>query len=251
MIFFKKLLIRTILILSIILLTACSSVPVLGENTEEPRVKLPKGYAENTIISEYYDPWEGFNRRMYYFNAKADQHVLLPIVNGYKAITPDILEIGISNFFNNLGEIPVFINSLLQAKPGVAVETFSRFAVNTTVGVFGLFDVATPIGLHEQNEDFGQTLGLWGIGSGPYLVLPLLGPSSLRDATGAAIDMLAFQAIIDEFGMEGDEEILLSLLSSIDARANLPFRYYSSGSAFEYERLKILYMKYREIQIAR
>ena len=111
--------------------------------------------------------------------------------------------------------------------------------------------MATPIGLDEQNEDFGQTLGVWGIDAGPYLVLPLLGPSSLRDATGSAIDMLAFQAVIEELGMEGDEEIFLSLLSSIDTRASLPFRYYSSGSAFEYERLKILYMKYREIQIAR
>jgi phospholipid-binding lipoprotein MlaA len=251
MISFNKILIRTIVISLVILLTACSSVPILKDNTEEPKVKLPTGYADNTMINEYDDPWEGFNRRMYYFNAKADQYVLLPVVNGYKAITPDILERGISNFFSNLGEIPVFINSLLQAKPGVAAETFSRFAVNTTVGVFGLFDVATPIGLNEQNEDFGQTLGVWGISSGPYLVLPLLGPSSLRDAAGAAIDMLAFQAVIDELGMEGDEEILLSLLSSIDARANLPFRYYSSGSAFEYDRLKILYMKYREIQIAR
>lgn len=251
MISFNQILTRTIVISFVVIIAACSSVPHLKENAEKPRVKLPAGYADNAMINEYDDPWEGFNRRMYYFNAKADHYVLLPVVNGYKAITPDILESGISNFFSNLGEIPVFINSLLQAKPGVAAETFSRFAVNTTVGVFGLFDVATAIGLHEQNEDFGQTLGVWGIGSGPYLVLPLLGPSSLRDATGSAIDMLAFQTVIDELGMEGDEEIFLSLLSSIDTRANLPFRYYSSGSAFEYDRLKILYMKYREIQIAR
>ena len=251
MISFNQILTRTIVISFVVLIAACSSVPHLKENAEKPRVKLPAGYADNAMINEYDDPWEGFNRRMYYFNAKADHYVLLPVVNGYKAITPDILESGISNFFSNLGEIPVFINSLLQAKPGIAAETFSRFAINTTVGIFGLFDVATPLGLHEQNEDFGQTLGVWGIGSGPYLVLPLLGPSSLRDATGSAIDMLAFQAVIDELGMEGDEEIFLSLLSSIDTRANLPFRYYSSGSAFEYDRLKILYMKYREIQIAR
>lgn len=248
---FNKLLTRAITILLITLLTACSSVPELENNTEAPRVKLPAGYVEKAIINEYYDPLEGFNRRMYYFNAKADEYVLLPVVAGYKAVTPDILETGINNFFSNLGEISVFINALLQAKPAVAAETFGRFAVNTTVGVFGFFDVATPIGLDEQNEDFGQTLGVWGIEAGPYLVLPLLGPSSLRDATGAAIDMLAFQAVINELGMAGEEELFLSMLSSIDTRANLPFRYYSSGSAFEYERLKILYMKYREIQIAR
>ena len=248
---FNQLLTRILLILSVILLTACSSVPYLEGNTQEPRVTLPTGYAEKTLTSEYDDPWEGFNRRMYYFNAKADEYVLLPVVAGYKAVTPDVLEVGIHNFFSNLGEIPVFINSILQAKVGVAAETFSRFAVNASLGVLGFFDVATPLGLDKQNEDFGQTLGVWGINSGPYLVLPLLGPSSLRDATGAALDMLAFQTVIEELGMEGDEEMFLSLLSSIDARANLPFRYYSSGSAFEYERLKILYMKYREIQIAR
>ena len=248
---FNILLTRVMTVLLVTLLTACSSVPDLEGNTEEPRVKLPADYAEKSISNGYTDPWEGFNRRMYYFNAKADEYVLLPVVAGYKAVTPDILEVGISNFFSNLGEISVFINSILQAKPAVAAETFGRFAVNTTVGIFGFFDVATPLGLDEQNEDFGQTLGVWGVDAGPYLVLPLLGPSSLRDATGSAIDMLAFQAIIDELGMEGDEEIFLSLLSSIDTRASLPFRYYSSGSAFEYERLKILYMKYREIQIAR
>lgn len=248
---FNILLTRVMKVLLVTLLTACSSVPDLKGNTEEPRVKLPPDYAEKSISNDYTDPWEGFNRRMYYFNAKADEYVLLPVVAGYKAVTPDILEVGISNFFSNLGEISVFINSILQAKPAVAAETFGRFAVNTTVGIFGFFDVATPIGLDEQNEDFGQTLGVWGVDAGPYLVLPLLGPSSLRDATGSAIDMLAFQAIIGELGMEGDEEFLLSILSSIDTRASLPFRYYSSGSAFEYERLKILYMKYREIQIAR
>jgi phospholipid-binding lipoprotein MlaA len=248
---FNKLLKRVISISLVIFFTACSSVPDLEDNTEAPRVKLPVGYAEKAMTNKYHDPWEGFNRRMYYFNAKADEYVLLPVVAGYKAVTPDIIETGITNFFSNLGEISVFINALLQAKPAVAAETFSRFAVNTTIGIFGFFDVATPIGLDEQNEDFGQTLGVWGINAGPYLVLPLLGPSSLRDATGSAIDMLAFQAVIDELGMRGDEELFLSLLSSIDTRARLPFRYYSSGSAFEYERLKILYMKYREIQIAR
>jgi phospholipid-binding lipoprotein MlaA len=248
---FNKLLARMVAILFVTFLSACSSVPELEENAQEPRVKLSAAYKEKTATDLYADPWEGFNRRMYYFNAKADQYVLLPVVAGYKAIMPDFAEAGVSNFFSNLGEIPVFINSLLQAKPGVAAETFGRFAVNTTVGIFGLFDVATPIGLDKQNEDFGQTLGAWGVSSGPYLVLPLLGPSSLRDATGAAIDMFAYQAAIDELGMKEDEEMFLSLLRSIDARANLPFRYYASGSAFEYERLKVLYMKYREIQIAR
>lgn len=242
---------RVLVITTITLLSGCSAVPVLESGVEEPIVELSKNYKKQSSSEQYDDPWEGFNRRMYYFNAKADQYVLLPVVSGYKAVTPDIVEKGVSNFFSNLGEIPVFINSLLQFKPAVAVETFGRFAVNTTIGIFGLFDVATPIGLDEQDEDFGQTLGFWGIAPGPYLILPLLGPSSLRDATGAAIDMFAYQATISKLGINGDEELLLSLLSSIDTRANLPFRYYASGSAFEYERIKVLYMKYREIQIRR
>jgi phospholipid-binding lipoprotein MlaA len=247
----QNILIRVLALNTIILLSACSAVPELEDEAVEPRVELSKAFKQESSIEKYSDPWEGFNRRMYYFNAKADEHILLPVVSGYKAVTPDIVETGISNFFSNLGEIPVFINSLLQFKPAVAAETLGRFAVNSTIGIFGLFDVATPIGLDEQNEDFGQTLGAWGVGAGPYLVLPLLGPSSLRDATGAAIDMFAYQSAIDELGMKGNEELFLSLLSSIDTRANLPFRYYASGSAFEYERLKVLYMKYREIQIAR
>lgn len=248
---FFKLLTKSLAILLIALLSACSSIPELEDNVEKPRVKLSSVYEEKAVTNQYDDPWEGFNRRMYYFNAKADEYVLLPIVAGYKVVTPDLVEKGISNFFKNLGEFPVFINAILQGKPSVASETLGRFAVNTTVGVFGLFDVATSIGLVEQNEDFGQTLGVWGVNPGPYLVLPLLGPSSLRDAAGTSIDMFALQVVIDELGMTAEEEMFLSLLGSINTRANLPFRYYASGSAFEYERFKVLYMKYREIQIAR
>lgn len=232
------------------LLMACSAVPKLEKDAVSPKVPLPNEQ-DLGLMNAYADPWEGFNRRMYYFNAKADKYVLLPVVAGYKKVTPDFIETGISNFFNNLGEIPTFINSLLQLKIAVAGETFGRFALNSTVGLAGLFDVATPAGLVEQNEDFGQTLGYWGVDTGPYLVLPLLGPSSLRDATGLVFDSLAYQQAVDELGMKADEELFLSLLQSIDARASLPFRYYASGSAFEYENLRLLYMKYREIQIAR
>lgn len=232
-------------------LLACSAVPKLEDDAIAPLVKLPDNHNKLGLMSEYADPWEGFNRRMYYFNAKADQYVLLPVVSGYQKITPDFIEAGVSNFFDNLGEIPTFINSLLQLKLAVAGETLGRFALNSTLGLAGVFDVATPIGLVEQDEDFGQTLGYWGVGAGPYLVLPLLGPSSLRDAAGLAFDSLAYQQAIDELGMKADEELFLSFLKSIDTRARLPFRYYASGSAFEYENLRLLYLKYREIQIAR
>ena len=232
-------------------LIACSAVPQLEKNAIPPVVKLPVDHQTLGLMGAYNDPWEGFNRRMYYFNAKADQYVLLPVVAGYKTITPDFVESGISNFFNNLNEVSTFVNSLLQLKISVAGETLGRFALNSTLGLAGLFDVATPMGLVEQDEDFGQTLGYWGMDAGPYLVLPLLGPSSLRDATGLAFDSLVYQQAIDELGMKADEELFLSLLSTINTRATLPFRYYASGSAFEYENLRLIYLKYREIQIAR
>lgn len=239
----------TLVLLSCFLM-ACSAVPELEQDAVVPEVQLPDD-GDLGLMNAYADPWEGFNRRIYYFNAKADQYVLLPLVSGYQKVTPDFVETGVSNFFNNLGEVSTFINSLLQFKGAVAGETLGRFVVNSTIGLAGLFDVATPMGLDEQNEDFGQTLGYWGVDAGPYLVLPLLGPSSLRDATGLVFDSLAYQQAIDELGMKADEELFLSFLQSIDARASLPFRYYASGSAFEYENLRLLYMKYREIQIAR
>ncbi len=240
-----------IVLLCCFLMIACSAVPQLESNVIAPIVQLPDNHEDLGVMSAYTDPWEGFNRRMYYFNAKADEYVILPVVTGYQKITPDVVERSINNFFSNLDEISTFINSLLQFKLSVAGETLARFTLNSTVGLAGLFDVATQIGFAEQNEDFGQTLGYWGVDAGPYLVLPLLGPSSLRDATGLVFDNLVFQQAVDELGLDTDEELLMSLIDGIDARASLPFRYYASGSAFEYEHLKLLYKKYREIQVAR
>lgn len=242
---------RLFVVATILLVSACSAVPELEDDAIEPRLPIPEKQAEVSVVEAYPDPWEGFNRRMYYFNAKFDEYVFLPVVTGYKAVTPDFAETGISNFFSNLGEVPTFLNALLQAKGSVAVKTFGRFVVNSTVGLFGLFDVATPIGIKEQNEDFGQTLGYWGVDTGPYLVLPILGPSSVRDAAGSVVDMVAYQAAIDELGLKDDEELFLSFLRSVDTRSNVGFRYYSTGSAFEYEKIKLLYFKYRELQVAR
>ncbi len=240
-----------IVLLCCFLMIACSAVPQLESNAIAPIVQLPDNHEDLGVMSAYTDPWEGFNRRMYYFNAKADEYVILPVVTGYQKITPDVVQRSINNFFSNLDEISTFINSLLQFKLSVAGETLARFTLNSTVGLAGLFDVATQIGFAEQNEDFGQTLGYWGVDAGPYLVLPLLGPSSLRDATGLVFDNLVFQQAVDELGLDTDEELLMSVIDGIDARASLPFRYYASGSAFEYEHLKLLYKKYREIQVAR
>ena len=130
------------------------------------------------------DPFEGWNRAMFSFNQKADKYVLKPVAEGYQAVTPAPVRKGVSNFFNNLGEPITAANSVLQAKPGKAARSLTRFVFNTTFGLFGIFDVAGAMGIERENEDFGQTLAYWGVGSGPYLVLPVLGSSNLRDLGG-------------------------------------------------------------------
>lgn len=130
------------------------------------------------------DPWEGFNRRVFAFNEVMDKYVLRPVAVGYQAVTPAPVDRSVTNFFSNLDDVLVVINDVGQLKFSQAASDSARFLINTTVGFFGIFDVATHIGLPKHNEDFGQTLGYWGVGTGPYLVLPFLGPSTLRDTGG-------------------------------------------------------------------
>lgn len=137
------------------------------------------------------DPLEGLNRGTYAFNDAVDRAVLKPVAQGYQAVTPAFFRSGVSNAFRNVGDVSVSVNNLLQGKPRDALSDLGRFVVNSTLGVLGLFDVATPMGLEKHEEDFGQTLGKWGVGTGPYLVMPLMGPSTLRDATGRYADSYA------------------------------------------------------------
>lgn len=128
------------------------------------------------------DPWEGWNRNVHEFNEVLDAYIARPVAQGYRFILPQFVRTGIGNFFSNLVEVPTAVNDLLQAKPGDALKASGRFVLNSTVGVLGLFDVATFVGIEEHKEDLGQTLAVWGVGSGPYIVLPVLGPSTLRDS---------------------------------------------------------------------
>lgn len=130
------------------------------------------------------DPLEGYNRAMFGFNDGVDKAIVKPVASGYKKVVPAFARTGVSNFFSNLGDVWIGINNVLQGKLGEGASDFGRFAINTTVGVLGLFDVASDAGLEKHNEDFGQTLGRWGVGSGVYVVLPFLGPSSVRDGFG-------------------------------------------------------------------
>ena len=128
------------------------------------------------------DPWESINRPIFTFNDTLDTYALKPLAQGYQAVTPQFLEDGIHNMFRNLGDVGNLANDILQAKPRAAGVDTARLLMNTTLGVAGFFDVGTKMGLQRNDEDFGQTLGYWGLGSGPYVMLPLLGPSTVRDA---------------------------------------------------------------------
>ena len=134
------------------------------------------------------DPWEGMNRGTFWFNEKADDYVLEPVAKGWDWALPATAQTGLRNFFANLSFPLHFVNNLLQLKPLDAGEDLARFLVNTTVGVVGFVDVASKIDVPKNDEDFGQTLGSYGVPAGPYLVLPLLGPSSTRDAPSLAVD---------------------------------------------------------------
>jgi phospholipid-binding lipoprotein MlaA len=135
------------------------------------------------------DPLEPLNRGIYSFNDHVDHLLVKPAAEIYRGVVPEIVRTGVSNFFSNINDVIVALNNLLQGKFLQAVSDVGRVAVNTTAGVLGIFDVATELGLEKHNEDFGQTLGYWGIGAGPYIVLPLLGPSSLRDSVGLLGDL--------------------------------------------------------------
>ena len=134
------------------------------------------------------DPWESMNRSVASFNDKVDDNVLKPVATGYRNVVPDLVQTGVRNVFNNFADMWSTVNNLLQLKPLNTAESLGRVVVNTVFGIYGIFDVATYIKLERHPEDFGQTLGYWGVPNGPYLVLPLFGPSTLRDGASLPVD---------------------------------------------------------------
>jgi phospholipid-binding lipoprotein MlaA len=169
------------------------------------------------------DPMEGFNRNVWAFNQAVDQAAIKPVTTVYRTVTPIPARRGISRVMDNLREPLSFINNLLQGKPGRAVNSLGRFLINTTIGVGGLADHATDLGLPETREDFGQTLAAWGFKSSPYLVLPLLGPSTVRDGIGTAATFAADPAQIGlkEAGVSSDVRTGMTVLRVIDARSRV------------------------------
>ncbi|NBA98623.1 VacJ family lipoprotein [Pseudomonas sp. R5(2019)] len=198
-----------------------------------------------------YDPLESWNRRVYHFNYRFDQWVFLPVVNGYRYVTPELLRKGVSNFFNNLGDVTNLLNSLMQLKGHRSLDTTVRLLLNTTVGIAGLWDPAAMMGIPRQAEDFGQTLGFYGLPGGPYLMLPILGPSNLRDTGGLAVDFSAESAInfLNVSQVSSDHPELIAL-RAVDRRHSTSFQYGQLNSPFEYEKVRYVYTEARKLQIA-
>ena len=165
------------------------------------------------------DPFEGYNRGMQRFNDAVDDAVLAPVARTWRDQVPSFVRTGVGNFFGNLDDAWSAVNHLLQAKPEPALTMTMRVAVNSVLGFGGLLDIGTEAGLERQSEDFGQTLGRWGLPAGPYLVLPLLGPSSVRDTAGRPLDMAATSTA--RIGLEEAQITIASLLNVVDTRARL------------------------------
>lgn len=209
-----------------------------------------------TPVSDPQDPWEGWNRHVQSFNDHVDDYVMKPVANGYRWITPDFVDTGVTNFFSNIADIRVFINDTLQAKIAKAGVDGARFLVNTTVGIGGLIDVASELNLPKHKEDFDQTLGYWGIPAGPYLVLPLLGPSSTRGVLGlvgdAAMNPISYTGVyFSSATLSRSVASGLGAVNAMDLRAdNLETERAASEAAIDrYAFFRAAYLSQREYLI--
>ena len=169
-----------------------------------------------SVNAEEVDPFEETNRSIYEFNESLDSNVLEPVSRAYKNNIPETAQKGIGNFLGNLADVSTLANQILQFKPIESAETLARILVNTTIGLGGLFDVASDMGLVTEDEDFGQTMAVWGVEQGPYVVLPLLGPSTVRDGIGAYVDLTSPANMVDEIG-----EVGVSVINVVDKRVDL------------------------------
>lgn len=195
------------------------------------------------------DPLEGLNRGIYKFNDTADKAVIKPIAGAYKAVMPSPVRSGVNNFFSNLGTVVTIINDLLQFKLGQAMDDTGRFAINSTFGLAGLIDVASMDGIEKHNEDFGQTLGHWGWTNSTYIVLPFLGPSTLRDTGGLVVDSAFFDPIYYVDNVRTRNQLLIAKF--IDKRAQyLPASDLLDEAALDpYAFMRDAYMQRRNSQI--
>ena len=236
-------------IFALLFLSACQSVP---DDVQPPRRQFTDADMKGYALAEFNvdDPVEGTNKQLYKFNAEADKYVLLPIVDSYKYVTPEFLRNRVHDFFLNVGEFGNFTNAIFQIKPVQAGKTLGRFVVNTTAGLLGTFDVASEIGIDRHPEDFGKTLGYYGVGSGAYVVLPFFGPSNIRDTAGLVVDTALFSlAVPNDIEDSIPYEIADYGIQPLDMRAANDFRYYETGSPFEYELVRYISATARELQV--
>lgn len=205
------------------------------------------GCASTSGLRDPQDPWEGWNRGVFRFNKTVDDAVLKPVAELYQRVTPEPVDRAVTNFYNNLNDVVVVVNDVLQGKVEQAIADLGRLVLNTTFGVLGLFDVATFHGLQKHDEDFGQTLGYWGLGQGPYFVLPLLGPSSVRDTAGLVGDWAASPISAE------DPAARNALVAGrvIDGRADLlsVTRIAESAALDEYVFVRDAYLQRRRYQV--
>ncbi len=235
-------------LLLILFLCGCSTVPRISPDAPPPIRSAP---TDGVTLNETSDPFEGLNRGLYRCNSYLDDYLLLPLVKTYRFLLPDYVEERISSALDNIGDIGNLTNALLQFKGTKAGTSFGRLAINSTIGILGFWDPATRyFKLRRQQEDFGQTLGYHGLRPGPYLILPLFGPSNLRDTTGLATDAVTASAL-DPFNFnDSNMATPYYAVNTLDTRKREPFRYFGSGSPFEYELVRMIYTQRREREIA-
>jgi len=195
------------------------------------------------------DPLEGLNRAIFNFNDSLDKAIFKPVAEGYREVVPDPIDRGVTNFFGNIEDFVTTINDLLQFKFRRGGSDAVRVLVNSTIGILGVFDVATGMGFDKHDEDFGQTLGHWGVGNGPYLVLPVIGPSTLRDSVGILVDNYNFDPIYQINHVSTRNSLVL--VEALDKRADLlgASRVLEKAALDRYDFLKESYLQKREYEI--
>lgn len=223
----KQVRLRALFVLSLVLMmSACSTVKTVKTHAVETLASVKtQAVATLEVVSEKTnignnpdDPLEGFNRYIFDFNEGLDQYILKPVATGYQAVTPNFIQTGISNFFSNAGDAWTAVNNLLQGNVADSANDVMRFAINTTFGIGGLIDIASAGGMPKHRADFGQTLGVWGVPSGPYVVLPLLGPSTVRDTLVTPIDL---KGDILKYQLPVAEKNTATVLRIVDKRASV------------------------------
>ena len=264
----RNIIMNIIILCALLLISGCATISktdpdlalapkgFIAPVSRAPITKANKAKGADLEFLEVYDPWDAMNRNIYSFNAQFDRIIYLPAVDVYTMIFPQPVRKGVTNAIDNLNEVKSFTNGILQVSGDRTFTALSRFVINSSIGLLGVLDVAKEMGLPRKETGFADTLGLWGTPPGSYLVLPIVGPSNIRDAVGYTGDfaLLWYEMnwVYDLAGVkEGRTAIGIgeATIRGLNLRANIPFRYYQTGSPFEYDLVRFLYSKKRELDM--